>query len=98
MTNKIDDDLPTEVLVALAEGCGFRLASDRAPSADEWTLSTSIEAGPVTVPIQHVGTRRSVCAFLIGYSSMRLKTSQILNDFERSNQELVLHMRTRLGG
>jgi hypothetical protein len=97
VTNKIDDDLPTEVLIALAEGCGFRLAFDRAPGVDEWTLSSSIVAGPITVPLQHVGTRRSVCAFLIGYSSMRQKTSQILNDLERANQELVLRMRARLG-
>lgn len=97
MTNKIDDDLPTEVLTALAEGCGFRLAFDL-PDGDKWTLSTSIVAGQITMPIQHVGTRRSVCAFLSGYSSMLLKTTQILNDLERANRKLLLDMRARLGG
>lgn len=96
MTNKIDDNLPTEVLTALAEGCGFRLAFDL-PDGNKWTLSTSIVAGQITVPLQHVGTRRSVCAFLIGYSSMRLQTTQILNDLDSANQKMILDMRERLG-
>lgn len=90
--NKIDDNLPTNVLSALAEACGFHLSYSRAPGTDEWTLSHGHGASHV----QHVGTRKSVCAFLTGYADMRLQTTQILNEMSNAHQKLVLTMKMRL--
>lgn len=94
--SKIDDDLPAGVLTALAEACGFRITFDPSPDVDEWTLSGTLPAGLTTFDVQHVGTRRSACAFLIGYSTMRLQTAQILNELESGNRKLFLDMRERL--
>ncbi len=94
VTHKIDDALPTEVLTALAASLGFQINFEHSPGVDEWELSGDLGL----TRVQHVGTRRSVCAFLIGYSSMRLQTTQILNDLDRANQKLILDMRARLGG
>lgn len=91
--SKIDDSLPTEVLSALAEACGFRLSHDTASGVDAWTLSHG--HGPTHV--QHVGTRQNVCAFLAGYADMQLQTAQLLNELDRSHRSLVLDLRTRLG-
>ena len=90
--SKIDDNLPTEVLTALAEALGFSVAFDRSPDTDKWTLS----AGHGETYVQHVGTRQGVCAFLTGYAAMRLQTTQILNDFDNANRKLVLEMRALL--
>lgn len=91
--NKIDDSLPTPVLSALAEACGFRLSHDVAPGVDAWTLSH--DHGPSR--IQHVGTRQNVCAFLAGYADMQLQTSQLFNELDKDHRSLVLDLRTRLG-
>jgi len=95
--SKIEDNLPTEVLTALAEACGFQVVFDRAPGTDEWTLTAGRFAGPLQYDVQYVGTRQSVCAFLTGYASMQLQTTQILNDLDRAHQGLILDMRERLG-
>jgi hypothetical protein len=91
--HKIDSELPTEVLVALAKACGFSLAYERSSGADEWTLSH----GHGVSHVQHVGTRKDVCAFLIGYADMQLTTTQILNDVESAHRKLIADMRDRLG-
>lgn len=91
--SKIENNLPTEVLTALAKACGFSSAFDRSPGTDEWTLS----AGHGATHVQHVGTRQSVCAFLTGYAAMQIKTTQILNDLDNANRRLILDMRARLG-
>ena len=98
LMSKIDDNLPTEVLTALADACGFRIACDRTPGVDAWTLSQRLPAGTVTMHVEHVGTRQSVCAFLIGFSSMQLQTTQILNEIDGANRRLILDMMARLGG
>jgi hypothetical protein len=90
--SKIETNLPTEVLTALAEACGFRVVFDRSPGADEWTLSH----GHGVSHVQHVGTRQAVCAFLTGHADMRLITVQILNDLDSAHRRLILDMRTRL--
>ena len=91
--SKIENNLPPEVLTALAEACGFRLAFDRSPGTDEWTLSV----GHGVKHVQYVGTRQSVCAFLTGYAAMRLQTKQILNDLDSAHRVLILDIRNRLG-
>ncbi len=91
--SKIETDMPTDVLACVAEACGFRVAYDRRPDADEWTLSR----GHGVKHIQHAGTRQSVCAFLNGYAAMQLQTTQILNDMDNAHRRLVLEMRERLG-
>lgn len=91
--SKIENNLPTEVLTALAEACGFRIAFNRSPETDEWTLSHG--HGPTCV--QHVGTRQDVCAFLTGYADMRLQTTQILNDLDNAHRRLILDVRKLLG-
>ena len=91
--SKIENNLPTEVLTALAEALGFRVAFDRSPGTDEWTLS----AGHGATYVHHVGTRQGVCAFLTGYGAMQLQTTQILNDLDNANRRLILDMRARLG-
>lgn len=90
---KIETDLPLEVLVALADGCGFRAHFDRTPGVDEWVLSR----GHGKTYKQFVGTARDVCAFLTGYAEMQLCTTQILNDLDNAHRRLILDMRTRLG-
>jgi hypothetical protein len=90
---KIETEMPTEVLVALAEACGFRLASDRVSGADEWTLS----AGHGADHVQYVGTRQSVCSFLSGHVAMQAQTTKILNDLDNAHRRLVLDARGRLG-
>lgn len=91
--SKIDVDLPTEVLGALARACGFLLSYDRTPGADAWTLSHG--HGPTYV--QHVGTRQAVCAFLTGYADMQLQTTQILNELDSAQQRLIVDVRDCLG-
>jgi hypothetical protein len=93
MMSKIEDNLPAEVLTALAEACGFCITYDRSPGVDEWTLS----AGHGKTHVQHVGTRQGVCAFLSGFATMQLQTSQILNDLDSAYRGLILDMRSRLG-
>ena len=93
--SKIDDELPTEVLNALAVACGFHLSST--PGVDEWTLSHP--HGVIhTEPVHHVGTRKAICAFLTGYADMQLQTTQILNDFDSAQRKLILEMRGRSFG
>lgn len=95
---KIHDELPDDVLAALADACDLHLSYDHAPGTDEWTLSGSLPAGPVNMAVEYVGTRRSVCAFLMGYSTMQLQTRQILHEIDRANRDRILDMlRTRLG-
>lgn len=90
--SKIENNLPIEVLTALAEACGFRIALDHSPGANEWTLSH----GHGATHVQHVGTRQDVCAFLTGYADMQLLTMQILNDLDNAHRRLILDMRARL--
>ncbi len=92
--SKIDDELPAEVLTALAAACGFRLSC--ALGGDEWTLSHPHGAIHVE-PVEHVGTRKAVCAFLTGYADMQLQTTQILNDLDSAQRKLLSDMRGRLG-
>jgi hypothetical protein len=92
--SKIETNLPTEVITALAEACGFSVAYDRSPGANTWTLSH----GHGISYVQHTGTREAVCAFLIGYADMGLLTSQALNDLDNEKQKLILDVRVRLGG
>lgn len=91
VVHKIDNNLPTEVLAALAKACGFRITFD-SPEAHEWTLSHE----HVPTLVQHVGTRQDVCAFLTGYADMQLLTTQILNELDSANRNLILDMRARL--
>jgi hypothetical protein len=90
--SKIENNMPTEVLVAVAKACGFSVVVDRSPGADEWTLSH----GHGVTHVQHVGTRQDVCAFLTGYADMRLLTTQMLNDLDNAHRSLILDMRDRL--
>jgi hypothetical protein len=95
---KILDDVPDDVLASLAATCGVRMAYDHTPGADEWTLSWTQPAGPIDMTVEYVGTRRSVCAFLMGYSAMQIQTRQILSDLDRAGHGLIHDvMRTRLG-
>lgn len=89
---KINDDLPLDVLTALAEGYGFSVALSRPPDADEWVLT----AGQGAKLVQHRGTRQSVCAFLTGYAAMLLQTTQILNEIDNGHRRIILGMRERL--
>lgn len=82
---KIDGDLPTSVLNALAESFGFRLVYDRTPNTDEWILS----AGHGALHVQHVGTRQNICAFLAGYASMHQHARGLLDTLNKLNRELV---------
>ena len=91
--SRIENNLAAEVLTVLAEACGFCVAFDRSPGADEWTLS----AGHGVKHVQYVGTRQSVCAFLTGYAAMQLQTTQILNDLDNAHRRLILDVRERLG-
>ena len=91
--HKIDADLPTEVIAAVAETCGFRVHYDRSPGTDEWTLSR----GHGSTHVQHVGTRRDVCAFLTGYANMQIQTTKILSELEKAHRALILDVRQRLG-
>ena len=90
--SNIENNMPTEVVVATAEACGLRISFDSSPGADEWTLS----AGHGVRHVQYVGTRQSVCAFLNGYAAMLLQTTQILNDLDSANRRLILDVRDRL--
>lgn len=94
MKYKIDDkNVSTEVLSVLAKACGFRVAFDRSPGADEWELS----AGHGENHVQYVGTRQGVSAFLTGYGAMQLQTRQILNDLDSAHRKILLDMKTRIG-
>jgi hypothetical protein len=90
---KIDEGMPDEVMRLLAESLGFQLSRDVRPGTDEWILS----AGHGATCVQHAGTRRGVCAFLTGFSTMQRKTAQLLNDLERANRLWVETARSRLG-
>ena len=92
--NKIDEELPLEVLKLLAEACGFQLFRCTTVGIDEWTLWR----GHGVSHVQHVGTRKAICAFLAGYSDMRLLTAQILNELEAAHRSVIAAMRVRLGG
>ena len=94
MSGKIDTDLPVDVLVLLAQACGFQVSYDRRPAADEWTLS----AGHGIAHRQFTGTRQVVCAFLSGYAEMRIRATQALNEIEAAQRDLVNDARVRLGG
>lgn len=85
-------DAPVEVIVALAEACGFRVVYDRTPGVDSWTLSS----GHGLTHTQHSGTQRDILAFLYGYAAMQLKTTQMLNELDNAHRRLILEMRRRL--
>lgn len=93
VTQKIDTELPLEVLVALAKACGFSVHYDRTPGVDSWKVCH--RHSPTN--IEHVGTRQAICAFLTGYADMQMLTTQILNDVDNAGRRLVLEMRERLG-
>lgn len=88
----IATNLPSEVISALAEACGFRVVCDHAPDADEWTLS----AGHGATHVQFVGTKQSVCAFLSGYAAMRIKAMQMLNDLDAAHKQVFLALQADL--
>lgn len=90
---RIDDHPSDRRISLLAEACGFRIASDRTPGADEWTLSTGHGASHV----QYRGTRQDVCAFLVGYSTMQARATEMLRDLGERQQQLIDLMQRRLG-
>lgn len=88
----IKDDLTMPVMVALAESLGFQVSYDRTPGTDAWTLAS----GHGENHVQHVGTQKSVSAFLQGFDAMRLQTVSILNEIDGGHRKLVDEMRDRL--
>ena len=99
ITHRIEEDLPLEVLEALARACGFHLSYDRSPDVDSWTLSHGHgRHRHEPTHVDHVGTRRGVCAFLLGYADMQLQVTQALNEVESANRDLIHDMRDRLCG
>lgn len=72
----IDTNLPTEVLVAVAKECGFTLAFGPRPESYMWTLSS----GHGINYEHHTGSRSDICAFLAGYTAMRVKAANVLRD------------------
>jgi len=91
---KIETDLPDSVLNVLAKALGFNINFDRSPHVDQWLLS----GGHGKTYVSYTGTRRDICAFLTGYSAMRLQTVQILNDLDQAQRQLDRDMRSRLEG
>lgn len=70
----IDTNIPTEVLVSVAKECGFSVVRDL--DADVWTLSS----GHGIDYEHHTGSRSDICAFLAGYTAMRVKAANVLRD------------------
>lgn len=87
----IRTELPPEVVVALASACGFKVSYERRPGEDKWVLS----AGHGVKRVEHVGTKEVISAFLSGYASMQMQTTQILIDMEIANRKLLQDMRDR---
>ena len=90
---RIDDPPSDRTLSLLAEAILNPHASDRTPGADEWTLSTGHGASHA----QYRGTRQDVCAFLVGYSTMQAKATEMLRDLGERQQQLIDLMQRRLG-
>lgn len=83
---KIQDDLPTDVLSRAASACGFQVAYSREPDLDEWSLSS----GHGETHVEYVGTRRTICAFLVGFVASRDRAIGLLKDLSDQQREAFL--------
>jgi hypothetical protein len=89
---KIQDDLPTDVLSRAASACGFRVAYSREPDLDEWSLSS----GHGERHVEYVGTRRTICAFLVGFVASRDRAIELLKDLRDQQREAFLRAMRRI--